>query len=172
MRRRAGFTLLELVVVIAILGLLAGLAIPRIAGTVARRRAEAAAVRIMNDIKHARRAAVAASTERKIVFDPTQNSYVLEDVTSAVNNAALYRVHLDRAPYGAALRYANFDGKLMLTFDGYGTPSADGMVVVGAGAHAFSVIVDAETGEAEYGEGDARKVEVNVSATAITAEKK
>ena len=61
---RSGFTLIELVMVLAIIGLITAIAAPRYAASLARYRAESAARRVAADLALARREAAASSSSR------------------------------------------------------------------------------------------------------------
>ena len=67
--RRAGFTLVELIVVLAILAALAALVTPSFSRTVASARLRTAASDVRSTFARARALAVAAARERSAVFD-------------------------------------------------------------------------------------------------------
>ena len=71
----AGFTLLELLVVLAIIGAVAVVAYPRVGGVPARAALEATAARMRTEIRAARSAAVRSNSEQAITIDTTQKLF-------------------------------------------------------------------------------------------------
>lgn len=142
-----GFTLVELVVVIAIVGVMAAIAIPRVASSLNRRRLDAAATRIASDIQLAQRHARQSSASQDVTFDVAGNSYQLTGLRDADRVTERYTVELSQAPYEVTISAADFDGSNVLTFDGYGVPSSGGHVTLLLGADFRNVMIAADTGE-------------------------
>ncbi|MFG0284596.1 MAG: Tfp pilus assembly protein FimT/FimU [Phycisphaerales bacterium JB039] len=124
--RRAA-TLAELLLVVAIAGVLAGLAVPRYARAVERRRFNSAALRLQADVALAREASRAASAGRTLRFSTADDTYwiVGTNLLSADAGAA---VALGQQPYGVDLTYADFGGVPDLVFDGHGRVVSGGEV--------------------------------------------
>ena len=148
--RRAilAFTLVELVIVIAITGMLAAVAVPRMASAIANHHLNNAAQRIITDIAYAQRRAKIGSMEQEIVFDSDRNAYSLPGVTHLDRSTGTYTVDLADEPYGAEIVEADFDGDETLTFDGYGVPDSGGWVTIRVGPQQMTVNVDAVSGKA------------------------
>lgn len=147
-RRRAAFSLAEVVITLLLLGILAAIAGPAIADTLSKYRVMAAAERIVADASYARRHAKSTSAKKAIKFDPSTDSYVLIGVQDLERRAAVYTIKLDMEPYRAKLLSADFDEGWTVEFDGYGVASPGGEVVVGCGSFEKTVKIDSETGEA------------------------
>jgi len=79
MRRAAGFTLVELIVVLFILSLLAALAAPSFSRTIVSARLRASAAEVRSTFARARSQAVAGATERAVVFDLEKGVYGLDN---------------------------------------------------------------------------------------------
>jgi type II secretion system protein H len=77
-RRSTGFTLLELMVVIAVLGILATLVVPQFQGTFEDARLKAAARELLAVLKLARSEAVSLQEVVCLCIDPAENKYWLE----------------------------------------------------------------------------------------------
>ena len=73
---RAALTLIELLLTIAVLGILAAILIPQLSGDLPERLTAAAQV-VSTDLDYARALAVANNTSYAITFDPTNNLYYL-----------------------------------------------------------------------------------------------
>jgi prepilin-type N-terminal cleavage/methylation domain-containing protein len=76
-RQSAGFSLIELLIVITVLGILAGLILPK-ADPAFHDQLRAAAQILRTDLAYARSLAVANSSTYRITFDTANNRYVLE----------------------------------------------------------------------------------------------
>jgi len=144
---RPAFTLVELVIVTVILGIFAGIAVPRYSNFVAQNRAESAARRIAADIALARRNARLTSTSQTIQFDASTNSYVVSGMSSLDNPAGFYTVLLTDEPYSASIAPISLDDNSgTITFDGYGVLSTGGSVVISVGVYGRTIQIDAATG--------------------------
>ncbi len=152
LRRPGGFSLVELVVVAAVLALLAALAIPRYARSVARWRAESAARRIAADIALAQRQARITSASQSIVFEVAGSAYTLVGMTHPDYPAQTYTVKLGAEPYLATVTSADFGGDSTLIFNGYGLPDSGGEVRISAGGLLYRVWVNADTGRVNFTE--------------------
>lgn len=71
MRRRAGFTLAEIALVVAIIGIAAAIAAPRMAAMVAHARTRAAANRVAADLAYVRATAVREGARARLVIEPS-----------------------------------------------------------------------------------------------------
>ncbi|HUU82229.1 MAG TPA: GspH/FimT family pseudopilin [Phycisphaerae bacterium] len=142
------FSLIELVIVVSIIGVVAAIAAPRFANSIARQRAEGAAKRIAADLALARSQAITRSTSQMVKFDLGSDSYVMAGVQHLDRAASAYKVDLSAEPYLAGLVSADFGGDDEVVFDFHGTPDSGGQVVIKAGAWQKTVTLDPDTGKA------------------------
>ncbi|MBU0641584.1 MAG: GspH/FimT family pseudopilin [Planctomycetes bacterium] len=144
---RGAFTLIELVVVMAILAILTVIAVPRVGTSLAHYRAEAAARRIVADLKLARQRARTSSANQSVVFDLANDSYVLAGMQDSDHSWKTYGAVLSDEPYQAQLVALDLGGDAELVFNGYGIPDSGGTIVVEAGSHRRTLTIEVESGE-------------------------
>ncbi len=158
-RRRSGFTLAEMLVVIMIIGILWSVAMPSYHRTTDQQRAKSAAFCIAAELNLARHAARTKGLDRNVVFDLNGNTYELVGMSHPDSPGKSYRVDLSRDLHQAKLSVVEFtSGSVVsqtITFDMYGHPRVGGQpidsakVAVTAGGFSHSVRVDPVTGKAE-----------------------
>ena len=79
MRDKSGFTLVEMMVVIAVLGVLTAIAIPNYIAWLPKFRANSAARQLFTDLQYARMRAISENNYYVIAFDTGANSYSIYD---------------------------------------------------------------------------------------------
>lgn len=144
-----GFSLLELVLVLAIIATTAAIAVPRYANSLTRYRAEMAAHRIVADLEYAQAAARAASSSQSVVFYPATDRYELTGLEHPDHPGSPYEIDLNEPPFQTDLTGVVFGSNSeKVVFDGFGLPDNGGTLKVRTGERVRTIAVDAETGEA------------------------
>ncbi len=138
----SGFTMIEVVIVMLIMGILTAVAAPRYFDSLSKFRVEAASQRMVADMKLARREAQRTSSSKTIVFDLASNSYSVTGIDDFNRPGTAYRFNFGQSDYQVALESASFAGATTLTYDMYGRPSAAGVVVMSSGNNTETVGVD------------------------------
>ncbi|MGD8453716.1 MAG: prepilin-type N-terminal cleavage/methylation domain-containing protein [Phycisphaerae bacterium] len=138
-RKLRGFTLVELVFVLAILAIVAAIAVPRFANAATRQRVEVAAARVLHDLELAQRHARLTSAAVTVTFTAATDSYALNELDDLDHPGQVYTVKLGESPYEVSLHNVTFGGSTTLTFDGYGVPSSDGTLMLGAGPYRATI---------------------------------
>ncbi|MGE5607763.1 MAG: GspH/FimT family pseudopilin [Bacillota bacterium] len=149
-KRPAGFTLVEVVLVVTIIGIVAGIAVPRYANALHTYRAAAAAQRIAADLALVQAHAKATSSTKTITFNVGSNSYDLPSDPGLARLQGGYTVRLGGAPYRVKLESADFNHSASVSFNGFGIPNSGGSVVISVGNKVRTVTVDASTGTAVF----------------------
>lgn len=141
-RRHNGFTLVELVLVILIVGVIAAIAMPRFAQASARQQLEAAARRVEADLNQARIRARAASRSVTVTFDVNRNLYQFNN-----EGGEATIVELGMSPYNVSIANADFSGNAKAYFNGYGLPASGGTVTLSSGSGKINIVLN-QNGEA------------------------
>ena len=148
----AAFSLVELVLVTAIVATVAAVAVPRYANSLARYRVDAAARRVVVDLELAAAQARTTSTGLTINFNTVTNQYQIPGLDQVLGGlpggVTDYTVLLNKAPYHANLVSAAFAASPSVTFNGFGEANANGTVVVTVGDTTRTVTFDRVRGEA------------------------
>ena len=145
--RLAAFTLLELVIVVAILAVVTTMAMPRYAGAMINYRLETAARRIVTDLTRARAEARQRSISMSVTFDLVKHTCEIR-VKGGAAPSQQELTHLADDPYNVKIASASFDGDAVVIFDGFGQPDSGGGIKLVVGSAAKSVVLDADTGRA------------------------
>lgn len=142
-----GFSLLELVVVLSIVGALSAIAIPRFASAITHYRVESAAQRLVLDLEYARKHAMHTAMSQTVALNVAGDRYELVGVQHLDQSSKPYVVELSEAPYQARIVSAVFGGDAEVIFDIHGVPDSGGQVVVEVGSWQSTLTLDASTGE-------------------------
>lgn len=147
--RMAGFTLLELVVVLVLLGALAVVAVPRLAES--GFRSAAFAEQIAAAFRYAQRLAVASGCEVQVEVSATTHSYRItrrnDGSDTSCGSSGAFTLDV-ASPAGGNFTATATGGVLVtqglvLRFDAQGLPTPNGGTVVVGGR---SIVIEAETG--------------------------
>jgi len=145
------FTLVELLLVLAIMGVIAAIAAPRYAASIANYHADFPARRLASDLALARASARANSSSRTVSFNTGASSYAISGMAALDARPGGYSVSLPAAPYESIIKTLTFsDGKNdgQLVFNGFGAPDSGATITIGCGSFQRVVSVDASTGVA------------------------
>lgn len=142
MKPRA-FSLIELVLVLAIIAIVGAIAAPRLSGASERQRLRAAGERLALDISRAREAVRAASGSCTFRFSRSGYAWQV-DAGGAVNSTGA--VELADPPYSVSVDSASSGGDAAVTFDGYGVPDAALDVSLAAGVSFVKFALPADGG--------------------------
>ncbi|MDD5668975.1 MAG: prepilin-type N-terminal cleavage/methylation domain-containing protein [Candidatus Omnitrophica bacterium] len=155
--RFAGFTLIEVIMVIVIVGILAGMAIPRFDSFYGMKM-ESAAKKMITDIRYVQQIAVSRHTNTRIVFNPGNDTYTAQEETSPgsgtwnsitdpyTRSNLTMNFHADAQYGGIDLSGASFGGISTLQFNLEGKPADGGTVSLGYHGWNKTITIEANTG--------------------------
>lgn len=143
-RNRGGFSLLEMVIAVLILGILAAVAAPRYSNAMSTFRSDAVARRVAADLNRMRRFAIANSTTVTVTFDTAAESYQTSDVPRPDKKAGAWIITAGDELENADIVTADFDGANTLTFDHHGQPLVGGSAMT-SGSITISVLSSHQT---------------------------
>ena len=151
-RRRSAFTLTEILMVVVILGIAAGVVIPMI-GQTDDINLSAASRKLISDLLMAQNYAITHQTNVQVSFQPP-GQYTLTEIpavgaptvlTDPLTNKA-YIVRFGNTAL-AKVTLANTDAAVTFTFTSLGSPQQGGAVTLNSGARSIVVQVAAITGK-------------------------
>ncbi len=133
-----GFTLMELIIVIVIVGILSALSVPRITGLLTSMQMKAAREKILDDLKYIENYAISHHDTTWIVIDQPNNSYALYAGPSAGDRQLLRDpstnqnavINVGAMFNGIYISQVNFGGSNEVFFNWYGSPSFDGNIIL------------------------------------------
>jgi type II secretory pathway pseudopilin PulG len=141
-RLRSGYSFVEIVVMVLVLGILAAVAAPKYSRALAIQRADAAARRMAADLRMARQYARTASQPQTVAFDATADSYAASSMPDPDRPGQTYAVSLSASQYFGDILSPDFGGAATIQFDVFGRPNSSGSVKVRSGGRECTVTVD------------------------------
>jgi len=146
--RSAGFSLVELTMVVAIVAIVSAIAVPRLSNATVRYQLDAAARRLTGDIEYAQQEAIASSSSRTLTFNFLGMSYTITKRDSSGNASVVSVISLNDGPYRASSLTASIAGNTStpIIFDGFGKPNGAGTIQLKLGAETRIITMDGITG--------------------------
>jgi len=129
MQNRKAFTLIELIIVIAIIIILTGIAVPLSAGYITERQVYNAATQVQQDLLLAQNLAITHSSGAfgwfEIYFYPSDNKYYVETTEDAVFNSSTKTIQHEKVitrQFSSALKFSGYSDGGYIAFDNQGIP--------------------------------------------------
>lgn len=155
LRRRAGFTLVDVTITLLILGIIAAIAAPRFSRSLDAVRADCAARQIAADLNYARHRAMLSSALVPVEFTLSPPSYAMPTTPHLNRSKTSYAVNLAQLGLGVQLT-VDLNGGRSVAYNAYGlplagssqTPLSQGVITVRSGAATRTVLIHPQTGRA------------------------
>jgi type II secretory pathway pseudopilin PulG len=144
--RRRGLGLIDLVVVIAVMGIIAAAGGLRYAAAAQRYAVQQATQRIAADLEFARNVARIRRQSVTITFVPANHRYTSTAINDPDHPASGLNVNLRSYSSSVSLASAAFGGDAAIQFNAYGVPDSGGTATVSCGSYSQTVTVAAGTG--------------------------
>jgi len=150
---QSGYSIIELVLVMLIVGILAAITVPKVSGLAEDIREKAVVERLNEDLNYLRSMAISYHDTTWLVVDQAQNQYGLY-IGPTVGTRVLvpdpqtgesFVLDLDSAYQDVVISSVNFGGASEVSFNWWGTPSSGGTVVLNSSR---TITLIAETGMA------------------------
>ncbi len=150
-RNRKGFSMIEMLTVMAIVGILSAIMVPKYVDTVQGLRLLAAGEKMVDDLKYIYNYAITQHDTTWMVVDIPNNRYAIFSGPTVASRTLLYDpstndtayVELDTFFPGIKITSVNFGGSSEVMFDWWGTPSSGGTIELDS---TYTITVVAETG--------------------------
>lgn len=165
---RHAFTLIELVVTLVIVGIVAAIAVPRMASAQVSNRLDAVAARLDSEFVGAGELARARGESLTIQISASTDTLRVYKGAGASRSTLLKTVDFSAAPYQADITATNIaDGSGYLTVDAFGIYEAGAKVVYNIGGVSRSITVTGPTkGTAVDTSGGGKALDVAAAAKA------
>ncbi len=145
MAHRRAFTLIELVITMAIAAILAAIALPKVAGVAARRRADLTVRKIDSALELTASLAYHTSTPHRLSVDLLRDTVTI----SRDDGTKLDVFAFADDPTRADLTGVNFGGTAEILFDAFGVPDAGGVIEFDMPAGKTTVVIEPDTGRVQ-----------------------
>ena len=145
---RRAYTLIDLTISVMIMGILAGVAMPRFAVLLDDYRADAAARKIAGDLNYVARAAANHSQDVTVVFDAATSSWTVPELPHPDHPGSTWTVNLAAAGFPATLSAIDLGGDATVSFNVYSNPDTGGTITVTSGTALRTVVLPAAGGNA------------------------
>ena len=147
----SAFSLLELIMVMAILSIASVIAVPKVGDLITDMRLKAAGDKLMDDLRYIHEYAIARHDTTWLVVNTGANSYGIYSGPSVATRQLILDpstnqqavLDFDTDYTGAQITSANFGGSSEFYYDWWGKPSNGGQVVLNSSK---TIVVVSETG--------------------------
>tara|TARA_R110000737_G_scaffold2923_10_gene9259 strand:- start:17926 stop:18471 length:546 start_codon:yes stop_codon:yes gene_type:complete len=137
-----GFSMIELVIVVAVMGIIAAIAVPKFADAASGRKIQAAKKQLLADIKATKLRARATSKQHTLKFFLNENMYVIVEGNEIDKNAIIIARDFDEDPYNLGIQRTSLGGDEVLVITPFGDLTPPTTVRLQLGSHTHDVILD------------------------------
>lgn len=120
LKKLRGFSMIELVIVVAITGVIAAIAVPKFADAASGRRLLAAKRTLIQDIEMAQLLSRASSKIHVVKFYVAENKYIIVEGTDIKREAVILTRDFDDDPYNLNISRTNLSGDNVVVISAFG----------------------------------------------------
>ena len=151
-RPRQGFTLIEIMIVVAIIGLTALVVIPSFTSYEDEQKLSMAAAELTDGLRYARSEAIRTGSAFRVEINTDSDEFAITDLAALPGQAVIHPV--SRKPYRVAFpastRYSGIDingtGVINVDFYGTGQANSDEVITLSYGPFTTVITVDSSSG--------------------------
>lgn len=136
---RRGFSLIETIIVVAIVAIVAGVAVPRYVSSLNRYHAKGSAQAIASLVLEAQARARATSSNVSLKVYSTAKIGQLD-----ASGAVLRQIAVDSDAFHSKIHQYILGGDSVIVFDGFGRPDSAGLIQVSSGSAGYKVVIDTQ----------------------------
>ncbi len=147
-RLNRGFSMIELVIVVTILGIITAIAVPKFADAATGRKLQAGKKQLLADIETAKLRARATSKQHTLKFYPSEEIYVIVEGNEITREAIVIARDFSEEPFDIDLNRTNLGGDQVMVITAFGDISPSGRVQLRYSTTALTVDIEgvADTG--------------------------
>jgi len=127
-RSNRGFSMIELVIVVTILGIITAIAVPKFADAATGRKLQAGKKQLLADIETAKLRARATSKQHTLKFYPSRDMYVIVEGNEIDKNAVVIARDFSEDPFNLNLKRTDLGGDEVMVITVFGDISPPGQV--------------------------------------------
>lgn len=144
--RIRGYSLIDVVLTITIIGILSAVAMPQFSASIEAQRVKAAAKRLKADVELAARYARSNNGSETITFNTDDDSYSFSSYADINHPSSVYTIWLNESPYHTTIDSLDMTGD-SITFNPYGIPDQGAEIEVTHGSLSLTVVIEEITGK-------------------------